>query len=170
MGSQLITGSIAHRIIYPTREVTNGRDFKPSQVASQSRVEIRGNDLRNFYTVKNIIRSHLCFILQLHATLQWNKHPIFIYETSFFWITLTLIYPPPLCTLKGFVGMYLSEFYIAWLCRLTALYHYHIDIEEWEIMCHESPRPTAGIYRVDFVLFQQLGRQTLYAPNLLIRF
>ena len=45
-----ITGSIAHRIIYPTREATNGREFKPSRMTSQSRVEIGHDDLRTFYT------------------------------------------------------------------------------------------------------------------------
>ncbi|KAK4256600.1 hypothetical protein QN277_006304 [Acacia crassicarpa] len=34
-----------------------------------------------------------------------------------------------------------------------------------EIVCYESPRPTVGIHRYVFVLFQQLGRQTVYAPG-----
>jgi len=34
-----------------------------------------------------------------------------------------------------------------------------------EVVCHESPRPTAGIHRFVFVLFRQLGRQTVYAPG-----
>uniref|UniRef100_A0A7N0U6K0 Flowering locus T n=1 Tax=Kalanchoe fedtschenkoi TaxID=63787 RepID=A0A7N0U6K0_KALFE len=34
-----------------------------------------------------------------------------------------------------------------------------------EIVCYESPRPTAGIHRFLFVLFKQLGRQTVYAPG-----
>lgn len=33
-----------------------------------------------------------------------------------------------------------------------------------ETICYESPRPTAGIHRFVFVLFRQLGRQTVYAP------
>ncbi|XP_077228215.1 protein FLOWERING LOCUS T-like [Tasmannia lanceolata] len=33
-----------------------------------------------------------------------------------------------------------------------------------EIVCYENPQPTAGIHRIVFVLFQQLGRQTVYAP------
>ena len=32
-------------------------------------------------------------------------------------------------------------------------------------MCYENPRPTMGIHRFVFVLFQQLGRQTVYAPG-----
>nr|3AXY_A Chain A, Protein HEADING DATE 3A [Oryza sativa Japonica Group]3AXY_B Chain B, Protein HEADING DATE 3A [Oryza sativa Japonica Group]3AXY_G Chain G, Protein HEADING DATE 3A [Oryza sativa Japonica Group]3AXY_H Chain H, Protein HEADING DATE 3A [Oryza sativa Japonica Group] len=34
-----------------------------------------------------------------------------------------------------------------------------------EVMSYESPRPTMGIHRLVFVLFQQLGRQTVYAPG-----
>nr|BAG12903.1 hypothetical protein [Populus nigra] len=32
-----------------------------------------------------------------------------------------------------------------------------------EVVCYESPRPTAGIHRFVFVLFRQLGRETVYA-------
>ncbi|KAL7613249.1 protein HEADING DATE 3A [Lactuca sativa] len=34
-----------------------------------------------------------------------------------------------------------------------------------EIVCYESPRPSMGIHRMVFVLFRQLGRQTVYAPG-----
>ncbi|KAL3520438.1 hypothetical protein ACH5RR_018587 [Cinchona calisaya] len=34
-----------------------------------------------------------------------------------------------------------------------------------EIVCYESPRPSTGIHRFIFVLFRQLGRQTVYAPG-----
>ncbi|OVA11715.1 Phosphatidylethanolamine-binding protein PEBP [Macleaya cordata] len=34
-----------------------------------------------------------------------------------------------------------------------------------EIVTYESPRPTVGIHRFVFVLFRQLGRQTVYAPG-----
>lgn len=34
-----------------------------------------------------------------------------------------------------------------------------------EILCYEPPRPYMGIHRFVFVLFQQLGRQTVYAPG-----
>ena len=32
-------------------------------------------------------------------------------------------------------------------------------------MPYENPRPTAGIHRIVFVLFRQLGRQTMHAPG-----
>ncbi|XP_062095278.1 protein VERNALIZATION 3-like isoform X1 [Humulus lupulus] len=34
-----------------------------------------------------------------------------------------------------------------------------------EVVCYESPRPTAGIHRYVFVLFRQLGRQTVFPPG-----
>ncbi|KAK4419377.1 protein RICE FLOWERING LOCUS T 1 [Sesamum alatum] len=34
-----------------------------------------------------------------------------------------------------------------------------------EVVCYESPRPMMGIHRLVFVLFRQLGRQTVYAPG-----
>ncbi|KAH9672103.1 ZCN15 [Citrus sinensis] len=34
-----------------------------------------------------------------------------------------------------------------------------------DIVNYESPRPTMGIHRFVFVLFRQLGRQTVYAPG-----
>ncbi|KAB1204172.1 hypothetical protein CJ030_MR8G025880 [Morella rubra] len=34
-----------------------------------------------------------------------------------------------------------------------------------EVVCYESPRPVVGIHRFVFVLFRQLGRQTVYAPG-----
>ncbi|KAJ3692100.1 hypothetical protein LUZ60_012450 [Juncus effusus] len=33
-----------------------------------------------------------------------------------------------------------------------------------EITCYESPRPTTGIHRMVFVLYRQLGRETVFAP------
>ncbi|XP_076890573.1 protein HEADING DATE 3A-like [Bidens hawaiensis] len=34
-----------------------------------------------------------------------------------------------------------------------------------EVVCYESPRPSTGIHRMVFVLFRQMGRQTVYAPG-----
>lgn len=33
-----------------------------------------------------------------------------------------------------------------------------------ELVAYESPRPTIGIHRFVFVLFKQMGRQTVYPP------
>ncbi|KAJ8460161.1 hypothetical protein OPV22_033087 [Ensete ventricosum] len=45
------TKSVAMAVRYNSRDVTNGREFKPSQVANQPNVEIGGHDLRTFYTL-----------------------------------------------------------------------------------------------------------------------
>lgn len=47
----LFTRSISLRVTYGNREVTNGCELKPSQVANLPRVDIGGNDLRTFYTL-----------------------------------------------------------------------------------------------------------------------
>lgn len=38
-------------VSYGSRKVTNGREFKPSQVVNQPRVEVGGHDLRSLYTL-----------------------------------------------------------------------------------------------------------------------
>lgn len=43
--------SVALSVRYGSREVANGREFKPSQVVNQPRVDVGGNDLRTFYTL-----------------------------------------------------------------------------------------------------------------------
>jgi len=45
------TKSISLRVTYSSREVNNGCELKPSQVANQPRVDIGGEDLRTFYTL-----------------------------------------------------------------------------------------------------------------------
>ncbi|CAH8294877.1 unnamed protein product [Eruca vesicaria subsp. sativa] len=39
-----------------------------------------------------------------------------------------------------------------------------------ELVCYENPCPTSGIHRVALMLFRQLGRQTVYAPEWRPRF
>jgi len=43
--------SIPMRVTYSNRDVSNGCEFKPSQVVNQPRINIGGDDLRNFYTL-----------------------------------------------------------------------------------------------------------------------
>ncbi|XP_052184126.1 protein HEADING DATE 3A-like isoform X3 [Diospyros lotus] len=45
------TRSIDLRVGFTCREVTNGCEFRPSQVVNQPRVDIGGDDLRTFYTL-----------------------------------------------------------------------------------------------------------------------
>lgn len=43
--------SIPLRVSYNNKDITNGCEFKPSQVINQPRVIVGGDDLRNFYTL-----------------------------------------------------------------------------------------------------------------------
>lgn len=43
--------SVTLRVSFNNRVVTNGSEFRPSQVVSQPRVEVGGDDLRTFYTL-----------------------------------------------------------------------------------------------------------------------
>ncbi|KAK2988133.1 hypothetical protein RJ640_017465 [Escallonia rubra] len=48
------------------------------------------------------------------------------------------------------------------------LHCHHVDTgisAGQEVVCYESPRPSMGIHRFVFVLFRQIGRQTVYAPG-----
>lgn len=49
------TRSVTLRVTYGSKGVANGREFKPSQVVNQPRVEVGGTDLRNLYTLVRII-------------------------------------------------------------------------------------------------------------------
>ncbi|CAN1217633.1 Protein HEADING DATE 3A [Linum perenne] len=53
--------------------------------------------------------------------------------------------------------------YLHWL--VLNYYDPHIMITGQEVVCYESPRPSVGIHRFVFILFRQLGRQTVYAPG-----
>ncbi|RRT64334.1 hypothetical protein BHE74_00056017 [Ensete ventricosum] len=97
-------------VSYRSREVTNGREFKPSQVVNQPRVEVGGDDLRTLYT---LVRTS---VHRIKA-----KSP---------------------------------------MRRATSRVSHG-----QEVISYESPRPTLGIHRFVFVLFRQLGRQTVYTPG-----
>ncbi|PIN10407.1 Phosphatidylethanolamine binding protein [Handroanthus impetiginosus] len=115
------TRSIEVRVIYGNREVNNGSDLRPSQVINQPRVEIGGNDFRNFYTL---------VLVDPDAPSPSNPH--------------------------------LKE-YLHWLVTdipATTGANYG-----QEIVCYEGPRPSLGIHRLVFVLFRQLGRQSVDAPG-----
>ncbi|XP_070031614.1 protein FLOWERINGUS T 1-like [Nicotiana tomentosiformis] len=45
------TRSVDLRVVYNNREVNNACGLKPSQIVTQPRVQIGGDDLRNFYTL-----------------------------------------------------------------------------------------------------------------------
>nr|AIU38033.1 heading date 3A/Flowering Locus T-like protein 5 [Musa acuminata AAA Group]AIU38038.1 heading date 3A/Flowering Locus T-like protein 5 [Musa acuminata AAA Group] len=112
--------SVALSVRYGSREVANGREFKPSQVVNQPRVDVGGNDLRTFYTLVMVDPDAPS---PSNPTLREYLH----------WLVTDI----PATTGSSF-GQ--------------------------ETMCYENPRPSSGIHRLVSVLFQQLGRGTVFAP------
>ncbi|RLM79876.1 hypothetical protein C2845_PM12G19610 [Panicum miliaceum] len=43
--------SASLKVLYNNRELTNGSELKPSQVANEPRIEISGSDMRTLYTL-----------------------------------------------------------------------------------------------------------------------
>ena len=58
--------SAAFRVIYNSKELTNGSELKPSAVAKEPRVEIRGHDMRTLYTLVSSINYRQVDDEQLH--------------------------------------------------------------------------------------------------------
>nr|QBA55223.1 flowering locus T [Angelica sinensis] len=113
--------TISLRVIFNNKEVNNGCELKPSQIISQPRVDIGGDDLRTFYT-----------LVMVDPDAPSPSDPS------------------------------LRE-YLHWLVTdIPATTGTHFG---QEAMSYESPRPSSGIHRFVFVLFRQLGRQTVYAPS-----
>nr|WRK13950.1 flowering locus T-like protein 5 [Diospyros sp. 'deyangshi'] len=97
------------------QEVTSGCELRPSQAAHSPRVDIGGDDLRNFYT-----------LIMVDPDAPSPNDPS------------------------------LRE-YLHWMVT---------DIPGTTSASFGDPLPHLGIHRFVFVLFQQLGRQTVYPPSL----
>lgn len=113
-------------VTYASRQVNNGCELKPSAVALLPRVDIGGEDLRNFYT---LVMTDPDAPSPSDPTLREYLH----------WIVTDI----PATTSASFGR---------------------------ELVSYESPRPTIGIHRFIFVLFKQIGRQTVYPPSSRINF
>ncbi|KAI4316033.1 hypothetical protein L6164_024051 [Bauhinia variegata] len=103
------------------REVTNGCEFKPSQVVNQPRVDVGGDDMRTFFT-----------LVMVDPDAPSPSDPSL--RDYLHWLVTDI---------PGTTGAHYGQ----------------------EIVCYENPRPSLGIHRYVFVLFRQLGRQTVYAPG-----
>ncbi|THU44471.1 hypothetical protein C4D60_Mb02t07730 [Musa balbisiana] len=109
------------RVIYNNKELTNGSELKPSAVENEPRVEIRGRDMRNLYT-----------LVMVDPDAPSPSNPT--EREHLHWLVTNI----PETKNASFGN---------------------------EIVCYESPRPTAGIHRFVFVLFRQSIRETIYAPG-----
>ncbi|XP_072999818.1 protein FLOWERINGUS T 1-like [Typha latifolia] len=113
--------SVPLRILYKSKPVINGSEFRPSAVASKPRVDVGGEDLRISYT-----------LVMVDPDAPNPSNP----------------------TLRE---------YLHWLVTdIPATTDANFG---QEIVCYEGPQPRAGIHRMVFVLFQQLGRDTVFAPS-----
>ncbi|KAI4350392.1 hypothetical protein L6164_004851 [Bauhinia variegata] len=114
-------GSTYLSVRYSNREVSNGFEFRPSQVANRPRVAVGGDDLRTFYTLVMVdVDAPTPSNPSLREYLHWMVTDI------------------PSTTDASFGR---------------------------DVVCYESPQPIAGIHRIAFVLFRQMGRDTVYAPE-----
>ncbi|EPS69817.1 hypothetical protein M569_04946, partial [Genlisea aurea] len=113
--------SVSLRVNYGGRDVTNGCEFKPSQVVSHPRVDVGGDDLRAFFT-----------LVMVDPDAPSPSDPNL--REYLHWLVTDI---------PGTTGTTFGQ----------------------EVVCYENPRPSLGIHRFVFVLFRQLGRQTVYAPG-----
>ncbi|KAK2988136.1 hypothetical protein RJ640_017468 [Escallonia rubra] len=132
------TRSISLSVSYTSRELNNGCELRPSQVVNQPRVDIGGNDLRTFYTLVMVDPDAPSpSDPNLREYLHWLVTDIPATTGVFF-------------KLVPFANLLLYN---------------QSSAAGQEVVCYESPRPSMGIHRFVYVLFRQLGRQTVYAPG-----
>lgn len=76
------TRTTSFMVAYGSREVSNGRELRPSQVVNRPRVEVGGNDLRTLYTlVSHLVL--LCWARYLLGLCLYVNRYIYIYITNF---------------------------------------------------------------------------------------
>ncbi|TXG48887.1 hypothetical protein EZV62_024762 [Acer yangbiense] len=164
------TKSISLSVNYNNREVNNGCELKPSQIVNLPRVDIGGDDLRTFYTLVMVDPDAPSpSDPSLREYLHWTGACVeFLFVCCCFpWLFF------------GFLRQVVAFVVVVACCCLVdvlakALFFALLvtDIPATtgasfgqEVMCYESPRPSAGIHRFVFVLYRQLGRQTVYPPG-----
>ncbi|KVI07873.1 Phosphatidylethanolamine-binding protein PEBP [Cynara cardunculus var. scolymus] len=135
------TRSIDLSVSYNDREVNNGCELRPSQVVSQPRVDIGGDDLRAFHTLVRLVPISSFVMVDPDAPSPSDPN----LREYLHWLVTDI----PATTGARFASNSIS---------------YKLSVGQ-EVVCYESPRPSMGIHRMVFVLFRQLGRQTVYAPG-----
>ncbi|KAI4304178.1 hypothetical protein MLD38_039727 [Melastoma candidum] len=140
------TGSLPLRVLYSNnREISNGCELKPSQVVTQPRVDIGGGDLRTFYT---LVHSHIS------NNWEWIRY----FSLNMLCWVQVMVDPDAPSPSDPNLGEYLH-----WL--VTDIPATTGPAFGQEIVCYQPPRPSMGIHRFVFVVFQQPGRQTVYPPG-----
>ncbi|KAJ0986449.1 hypothetical protein J5N97_004805 [Dioscorea zingiberensis] len=116
------TKLVSLRVFHNNRLVVNGTELRPSAIASRPRVDVGGDDFREFYTLVMVDPDAPT---PTNPTLREYLH----------WLVTDI----PASTSANFGR---------------------------ELICYENPRPISGIHRMVFVLFRQLGRDTVYGPDM----
>ncbi|RWW21018.1 hypothetical protein GW17_00014840 [Ensete ventricosum] len=137
--------SVSLGVMYKNRLVINGSDFKPSAVVDRPLVQVGGDDLRIFYTLVSSSSAH-----RLHPGSASNTLRESISARK-----------------RHVAGNRAEGSLTDGFCRLVT------DIPATtnatfgrEIVCYEPPRPATGIHRVVFVLLRQMGRETVFTPEM----
>ncbi|KAH7681149.1 Phosphatidylethanolamine-binding protein [Dioscorea alata] len=143
--------SASLRVIYNSKELTNGSELRPSAIVNEPRVEIGGYDMRKLYTLVSSSTSRCMVLYFIHDAGLLNICDVNL------WCKVMIDPDAPSPSNPT------HREYLHWLVT---------DIPEStnarfgnEIVSYENPRPTAGIHRIVFVLFRQDVRQTIYAPG-----
>ncbi|XP_078174295.1 protein VERNALIZATION 3-like isoform X2 [Carex rostrata] len=126
------------RVTYSSRNVTNGYEFKPSAVVEQPIVEVMVNPDAPSPS---------------DPTLREYLH----------WLVTDI--PGTAGATHGKSYNNNSMIMISHLAYMISLFFHFFSLLGHEVVSYESPRPSLGIHRFVFVLFQQQGSQTIYAPG-----
>ncbi|OEL13197.1 Protein HEADING DATE 3A, partial [Dichanthelium oligosanthes] len=137
------TSTVPLRITYNNRLLLAGAELKPSAVVSKPRVDIGGNDMRAFYT-----------LVLIDPDAPSPSHPSL--KEYLHWMVTDI---PETTSVSFGMNVYsdlLFHFISSEFCSCGG----------HELVFYERPEPRSGIHRMIFVLFRQLGRGTVFAPEM----
>ncbi|XBI59017.1 hypothetical protein VPH35_040155 [Triticum aestivum] len=144
------------RVLYSNREITNGSELRPSQVANQPTVQITGQP-GSLYT-----------LVMVDPDVPSPSDPS--QREYLHWLVTDI---PERCDVScGKKLIYQGHVYILVFYSMKEKSH-PAGIKDLcvfvhagtEVVPYERPQPTAGIHRVAFVVFRQTARQAIYAPG-----
>ncbi|RZB47353.1 Protein FLOWERING LOCUS T [Glycine soja] len=135
------TISVSFTISINNRAISNGLELRPSQVVNRPRVTVGGEDLRTFYT-----------LVMVDADAPSPSNPVL--REYLHWMVTDI----PATTNASFDKLHFNV-YLYGDINIGHIYAGR------EVVFYESPNPSAGIHRLVFILFQQLGRDTVITPE-----
>ncbi|KAL2320431.1 hypothetical protein Fmac_029400 [Flemingia macrophylla] len=144
------TSSVSLTVVFNNRAISNGLELRPSHVVNRPRVTVGGEDLRTFYT-----------LVMVDADAPSPSNPVL--REYLHWMVTDI----PATTNASFGKYeYSMSIHACMLISCSAGIDAVIMMSKGrEVVVYESPQPSAGIHRLVFVLFQQLGRDTVITPE-----